>query len=55
MVQFMAQRLMGIDVEGRRGDGCGEKAPGARLRSRNGCRERTWDTRAGSYISTMSY
>ncbi len=48
MVQFMAQRLMEIDVEGRCGAGYDEKAPGARLNSRNGYRERTWDTRAGS-------
>ncbi len=48
MVQFMAQRLMDIDVEGRCGAGYDEKAPGSRLNSRNGYRERTWDTRAGS-------
>lgn len=48
MVQFMAQRLMEIDVESRCGAGYDEKAPGARLNSRNGYRERTWDTRAGS-------
>lgn len=48
MVQFMAQRLMQIDVEGRCGAGYDEKAPGARLNSRNGYRERIWETRAGS-------
>jgi putative transposase len=48
MVQFMAQRLMELDVEGRCGAGYDEKAPGARLNSRNGYRDRTWDTRAGS-------
>lgn len=48
MVQFMAQRLMEIDVEGRCGASYDEKAPGVRLNSRNGYRERTWDTRAGS-------
>ncbi len=48
MVQFMAQRLMEIDVEGRCGAGYDEKAPRARLNSRNGYRDRTWDTRAGS-------
>lgn len=48
MVQFMAQRLMEIDVEGRCGAAYDEKAPGVRLNSRNGYRERTWDTRAGS-------
>ena len=47
MVQFMAQRLMEIDVEGRCGAGYDEKSA-ARLNSRNGYRERTWDTRAGS-------
>jgi putative transposase len=48
MVQFMAQRLMEIDVEGRCGAGYDEKAPAARLNSRNGYRDRLWETRAGS-------
>jgi putative transposase len=48
LAQFMAQRLMGLDVEGRCGAGYDEKAPSARLNSRNGYRERTWDTRAGT-------
>src|SRR6201988_3478123 len=48
MVQFMAQRLMEIDVEGRCGAAYDEKNPAERLNSRNGYRERTWDTRAGS-------
>ena len=47
MVQFMAQRLMELDVEGRCGAGYDEKSP-ERLNSRNGYRDRTWDTRAGS-------
>ena len=47
MVQFMAQRLMELDVEGRCGAGYDEKSA-ERLNSRNGYRERTWDTRAGS-------
>ncbi len=47
MVQFMAQRLMELDVEVRCGAAYDEKNP-ARLNSRNGYRERTWDTRAGS-------
>ena len=47
MVQFMAQRLMELDVEGRCSAGYDEKNP-ERLNSRNGYRERTWDTRAGS-------
>jgi transposase-like protein len=47
MVQFMAQRLMEIDVEGRCGAGYDEKSA-ERTNSRNGYRERTWETRAGS-------
>jgi putative transposase len=47
MVQFMAQRVMELDVEGRCGAGYDEKSP-ERLNSRNGYRERTWDTRTGS-------
>jgi putative transposase len=45
MVQFMAQRLM--DIEGRCGADYDEKNT-ERLNSRNGYRDRTWDTRAGS-------
>ncbi len=48
MVQFMAQRLMELDVEGRCGAAYDEKNPAERLNSRNGYRKRTWDTRAGS-------
>ena len=47
MVQYMAQRLMEIDAEGRCGAGYDEKSA-ERTNSRNGYRERTWDTRAGS-------
>jgi putative transposase len=47
MVQFMAQRLMQMDVEGRCGAGYDEKTP-ERTNSRDGYREREWDTRAGS-------
>jgi putative transposase len=47
MVQFMAQRLMEIDVEGRCGAGYDEKSA-ERTNSRNGFRDRTWQTRAGS-------
>src|SRR4029434_5132778 len=47
MVQFMAQHLMELDVEARCGAGYDEKSP-ERINSRNGYRERTWDTRAGS-------
>lgn len=47
MVQFMAQRLMDMDVQSRCGADYDEKNT-ERLNSRNGYRERTWDTRAGS-------
>src|SRR6478672_9117909 len=47
MVQFMAQRLMELDVEGRCGAGYDEKSA-ERINSRDGYRERSWDTRAGS-------
>ena len=47
MVQFMAQRLMEFDVEARCGAGYDEKSP-ERLNSRNGYRDRTWETRAGA-------
>jgi len=47
MVQFMAQRLMEIDVEGRCGAGLNEKST-ERINSRNGYRDRTWETRAGT-------
>ena len=47
MVQFMAQRLMELDVDGRCGAGYDEKSA-ERINSRNGYRDRTWDTRAGS-------
>src|SRR6185437_7871838 len=47
MVQFMAQRLMELDVEQRCGAGYDEKSA-ERLNSRNGYRDRAWDTRAGS-------
>lgn len=50
MVQFMAQRLMEIDVEGRCGAGYDEKNS-ERINSRNGYRERTSDARAGRSIS----
>jgi putative transposase len=48
MVQFMAQQLMELQVEGRCGAPYDAKAPEARLNSRNGYRERLWDTRAGA-------
>jgi putative transposase len=48
MVQFMAQRLMELDAEARCGAGYDEKSPQTRQNSRNGYRERLWDTRAGA-------
>ncbi len=47
MVQFMAQRLVETDIDGRCGAGYEEKSP-ERLNSRNGYRDRSCDTRAGS-------
>jgi putative transposase len=46
MVQFMAQRLMEVDVEALCGAGYDEKNP-LRANSRNGYRDRIWETRAG--------
>jgi putative transposase len=46
MVQFMAQRLMDLDVETLCGAGYDQKNP-ERLNHRNGYRERPWETRAG--------
>jgi putative transposase len=46
MVQFMAQRLMDVDVEALCGAGYDEKNP-ERANSRNGYRDRAWETRAG--------
>jgi len=47
MLQFVAQRLMDLDVAGRCGAGYGERSE-ERENSRNGYRERRWDTRAGT-------
>ena len=47
MVQFMAQRLMDMDVESLCGAGYDEKSA-ERLNSRNGYRERAWETGAGA-------
>ena len=55
MVQFMVQRLMELDVEGRCGAGYNQKTP-ERLNSRNVYRDRTWDTPAGNVeLKTPSY
>jgi transposase-like protein len=47
MIQYVAQRLMDLDVEGLCGAGYGERSAD-RTNSRNGYRERAWDTRAGT-------
>jgi putative transposase len=47
MIQYVAQRLMDLDVEGLCGAGYGERSP-ERTNSRNGYRDRVWDTRAGT-------
>lgn len=47
MLQFVAQRMMDLDVEGRCGAAYGER-DNARENSRNGYRDRLWETRAGA-------
>lgn len=47
MLQFVAQRMMEMDVESLCAAFYGERSP-ERLNSRNGYRERLWETRAGS-------
>ena len=47
MVQFAAQRLMEMETETLCGAGYDQKNP-ERLNSRNGYRERAWETRAGT-------
>lgn len=47
LLAYIAQRLMDLDVEGRCGAGYGERT-GERSNSRNGYRERFWETRTGS-------
>jgi len=47
MIQFVAQRMMEMDVEGLCAAGYGERSAD-RANSRNGYRERAWDTRAGT-------
>jgi putative transposase len=47
MIQFVAQRLMEMDVETLCGAGYGERSA-ERANSRNGYRERAWETRAGA-------
>lgn len=47
MIGFVAQRLMDVDVQGLCSAGYGERTA-ERANSRNGYRERIWETRAGS-------
>ena len=47
MIQYLAQRMMEMDVEGRCAAAYGERSP-ERTNSRNGYRDRLWETRAGS-------
>src|SRR4249920_3582159 len=47
MIQYVAQRMMEMDVEGRCGAAFGERSP-ERANHRNGYRERDWETRAGT-------
>ena len=47
MIQFLAQRMMDMDAESLCAAAYGERSP-ERLNSRNGYRERLWETRAGS-------
>ena len=47
MIQFVAQRMMEMDAEGLCAAAYGERSP-ERANSRNGYRERLWETRSGS-------
>jgi hypothetical protein len=47
MIGFAAQRVMELEVEGLTGAAYGEKTP-ERFAQRNGYRDRTWETRAGT-------
>jgi putative transposase len=47
MIQYVAQRMMDMDTEGLCAAAYGERSPD-RANSRNGYRERLWETRAGS-------
>ncbi len=47
MLDFVAARLMALEAKGRCGAGHGERSPD-RTNHRNGYRERTWQTRAGT-------
>ena len=47
MIGFAAERLMALEVRGLTGAGHGERTPD-RINHRNGYRERSWETRAGT-------
>ena len=47
MIGFAAERLMALEVDGLTGAGHGERTP-ERINHRNGYRERSWETRAGT-------
>src|ERR1700728_2051800 len=47
MIGYTAQRLMDVEVEALTGAAPGVRGPG-RLNQRNGYRDRTWETRAGT-------
>ena len=47
MIGFAAHRLMALEVEGLTGASPGERSPD-RINSRNGYRDRDWETRAGT-------
>jgi putative transposase len=47
MIQYIPQRMMEMEVEGRCGAAFGERSP-ERMNSRNGYRDRLWEMRGGS-------
>jgi len=52
MIQYVAQRMMDMDVEGLCVAAYAERSP-ERVNSRNGYRELLWETRAGSVDLTI--